>query len=153
MFYERYLSQHLKNSSNTKSALIDESKKFLENAEKYRYSAELYCLSLIMELIFSQNYNKNLISNVKKEISKIIKDVNKNLVESVGAMKKALDSKNFYKDSQAEIITKIKEYSDMSERETEYNKMLDELSERVDSYTELIIKDNALYIKGENLIL
>ena len=82
-----------------------------------------------------------------------LKDVNKNLVESVGAMKKALDSKNFYKDSQAEIITKIKEYSDMSERETEYNKMLDELSERVDSYTELIIKDNALYIKGENLIL
>ena len=50
-----------------------------------------------MELIFSQNYNKNLILNVKKEISDTIKSVDKNLYESVGAMKKALDSNKIKK--------------------------------------------------------
>ena len=147
LFYERYLSRHLYKTANTKNALIDEARVFLENAENYRYSAELYCLSLVMELIFSQNYNKNLISNVKKEISGITKDVNKNLFESVGAMKKALNSKNFNKDSENKIVEKINKYSDMSEREAEYSKILDELLERVNSHTKLIIKDNALYIK------
>ena len=84
---------------------------------------------------------------MKKEISETIKDVNKNLVESVGAMKKALDSKNFNKDKETETIAKIKEYSDMSAREQEYNSMLDKLSEQVNTSTELIIKNNSLYIK------
>lgn len=147
LFYERFLARHLHKTSNKKSALIEEANTFLENAENYRYSAELYCVSLIMELIFSQNYNKSLIIKVKKEISETIKDVNKNLVESVGAMKKALDSKNFNKDKETETIAKIKEYSDMSAREQEYNSMLDKLSEQVNTSTELIIKNNSLYIK------
>lgn len=147
LFYERFLSRHLHKSSNSKSALIDEANKFLENAENYRYSAELYCISLIMELIFSQNYNKNLILNVKKEISDTIKSVDKNLYESVGAMKKALDSKKFNKDFQAETRSKIYGYKDMSEREGEYNAMLDKLSEQINTSTELIIKNNSLYIK------
>lgn len=147
LFYEKFLARHLHKTSNKKSALIEEANTFLENAENYRYSAELYCVSLIMELIFSQNYNKSLIINVKREISETIKDVNKNLVESVGAMKKALDSKNFNKDKETETIAKIKEYSDMSAREQEYNSMLDKLSEQVNTSTELIIKNNSLYIK------
>ena len=145
LFYEKYLSRHLHNASNSKNALIDEAKSFLENAENYRYSAEVYCLSQIMELIFSQNYNKNLIQNVKKEISEIIKTVNMNLSESMGAMKRVLNSKKFNKEN--DIVNRIKEYEDMSERENEYRKMLDELSERVNSHTELIIKNNSLYLK------
>ena len=131
LFYERYLSRHLHKTSNSKSALIEEANTFLENAENYRYSAELYCISLIMELIFSQNYNKNLISNVKKEISEMIKNVNKNLGESVGAMKKVLDSKTYYKDSENEIIEKNQNYSDMGKREDEYRKNLDQLYNQV----------------------
>ena len=35
----------------------------------------------------------------------------------------------------------------MSEREGEYNAMLDKLSEQINTSTELIIKNNSLYIK------
>ena len=52
LFYEKFLARHLHKTSNKKSALIEEANTFLENAENYRYSAELYCVSLIMELIF-----------------------------------------------------------------------------------------------------
>lgn len=38
-------------------------------------------------------------------------------------------------------------YKDMSEREGEYNAMLDKLSEQINTSTELIIKNNSLYIK------
>lgn len=149
LFYERFLSRHLHKTANTKGALIEEANIFLENAENYRYSTELYCVSLIMELVFSQNYNK--IANVKSEISNTINKVYNNLVESVGAMKKALDSKNYYKDSETKIKSKIMDFnnnSNISERKQEYEGMLDELSKKFNSNTQLIIKDNSLYIKN-----
>lgn len=147
MFYEKYISSHLRKTSNVKSALIDEANEFLAHAECYRYSAEMYCLSLIMELIFSQNYNAKLISNVKKEISVTIQNANKNLGEALGAMKKVLVSKNFHKDWHWHIISKIKNYEDLSERGEAYDKILEELLERVNSPTELIIKNDKLFIR------
>ena len=150
LFYALELRAVISNELKKKRTEVDEQiDDYLKKRFSYQYSLELYCISMILELLYAQNYDVFLIKNIHKKLDKVLEDGKALLNKTNGAVAGKLSDSKVFKDN----IEKNKLYKEVDEFEFDGNQYLDmmECLKKFSKPLEIVWYKGQLLLKEEAL--
>lgn len=134
------------------SELKEQIDNYLKRRFSYQYSLELYCISMILELLYAQNYNVNFIRSVEKKMQELMESGRDLLVGANEVVKTKIHDSKLGRGEKNEAV-KDKAYQEIEEFEFDTKKYINVLNnlKKFNEPLEIIWYQGQLLLKKEEI--